>query len=125
MRAAVIAVVAVGLLGPSGTGRAADDNKELIVGAWEIAYSDAKDVPVGTQLEFTKDGKVNITVKADGKDVTVDAGGYKVEKDMVTLTGKDGVKNDKGRICLLNKTSLVINDEVDDKVMVLKKAKAK
>ncbi len=125
MRAAVIAVVAVGLLGPSGTGRAADDNKELIVGAWEIAYSDAKDVPVGTKLEFTKDGKVNITVKADGKDVTVDAGGYKVEKDMVTLTGKDGVKNDKGRICLLNKTSLVINDEVDDKVMVLKKAKAK
>lgn len=125
MRAAVIAVVAVGLLGLSGTGRAADDNKELIVGAWEIAYSDAKDVPVGTKLEFTKDGKVNITVKADGKDVTVDAGGYKVEKDMVTLTGKDGVKNDKGRICLLNKTSLVINDEVDDKVMVLKKAKAK
>ena len=125
MRAAVMAVVAVGLLGLSGTGRAADDNKELIVGAWEIAYSDAKDVPVGTKLEFTKDGKVNITVKADGKDVTVDAGGYKVEKDMVTLTGKDGVKNDKGRICLLNKTSLVINDEVDDKVMVLKKAKAK
>ena len=125
MRAAVIAVVAVGLLGLSGSGRAADDNKELIVGAWEIAYSDAKDVPVGTKLEFTKDGKVNITVKADGKDVTVDAGGYKVEKDMVTLTGKDGVKNDKGRICLLNKTSLVINDEVDDKVMVLKKAKAK
>lgn len=125
MRAAVIAVVAVGLLGLSGSGRAADDNKELIVGAWEIVYSDAKDVPVGTKLEFTKDGKVNITVKADGKDVTVDAGGYKVEKDMVTLTGKDGVKNDKGRICLLNKTSLVINDEVDDKVMVLKKAKAK
>ncbi len=125
MRAAVMAMVAVGLLGLSGTGRAADDNKELIVGAWEIAYSDAKDVPVGTKLEFTKDGKVNITVKADGKDVTVDAGGYKVEKDMVTLTGKDGVKNDKGRICLLNKTSLVINDEVDDKVMVLKKAKAK
>jgi uncharacterized protein (TIGR03066 family) len=123
MRAVVIAVVAVGLLALSSTARAADENKDLIVGAWEIAYSDAKDIPVGTKIEFTKDGKVNLTVKVDGKDVTVDAGGYKVEKDIVTLTGKEGAKNDKGRIVLLNKTSFVINDEVEDKVMVLKKAK--
>ncbi len=125
MRAVGIAVVAVGLFGLANTVRGADDNKDLIVGTWEIAYSDAKDIPVGTKLEFTKAGKVNLTVKVDGKEVTVDAGGYKLEKDIITLTGKDGNKNDKGRIVLLNKTSFVINDEVEDKVMVMKKAKAK
>ena len=124
MRAVVIAL-AVGLFGTSGAVRAADDNKDLIVGTWEIAYSDTKDIPVGTRLEFTKDGKVNLTVKVEGKEVTVDAGGYKVDKDIVTLTGKEGTKNDKGRICLLNKTSFIINDEVEDKVMVMKRAKAK
>lgn len=125
MRTVAIAVVAVGLFGLTSAVRGADDNKAMIIGTWEIAYSDAKDIPVGTKLEFTKDGKVNLTVKVDGKEVTVDAGGYKLEKDVVTLTGKDGNKNDKGRICLLNKTSFIINDEVEDKVMVLKKVKAK
>ena len=125
MRAVVVALAVVGLFGLSGTARSADDNKDLVVGTWEIVYSDAKDIPTGTKLEFTKDGKVNLTVKVDGKDVSVDAGGYKVDKDIITLTGKDGSKNDKGRICLLNKTSFVINDEVEDKVMVMKKPKAK
>jgi uncharacterized protein (TIGR03066 family) len=126
MRATVIALVGVAMLGLASIGRAADDNKDLIVGTWEIAYSDAKDIPVGTKLEFTKAGKVNLTVKGkDGKDVTVEAGGYKVDKDVVTLTGPDGNKNDKGRICLLNKSSFIINDEIEDKVMVMKRAKAK
>lgn len=124
MRAAVVAAV-VGLSLVAANARAADDNKELIVGTWEIVYSDAKDIPPGTKLEFTDKGKVNLTVKVDGKEMTVDAGGYKLEKDIVTLTGKGGNKNDKGRICLLNKSSFVINDEVEDKVMVMKRQKAK
>ena len=122
MRAALMTVMLVGL---AGSARAADDNKELIVGTWEIAYTDAKDIPVGTKLEFTKDNKVSLTVKVEGKEVTVDAGGYKLDKDIVTLTGKEGNKNDKGRIVLLNKSSFVINDELEDKLMVLKKVKAK
>jgi uncharacterized protein (TIGR03066 family) len=124
MRVAVVAAV-VGLVLAAGAARAADDNKELIVGTWEIVYSDAKDIPPGTKLEFTDKGKVNLTVKVDGKEMTVDAGGYKLDKDTVTLTGKDGNKNDKGRICLLNKSSFVINDEVEDKVMVMKRQKVK
>lgn len=125
MRTVAMAVMAVGLFGTISTVRGADDNKDLIVGTWEIAYSDAKDIPVGTKLEFTKDGKVNLTLKVDGKDVTVDAGGYKIEKETITLTGKDGNKNDKGQICLLNKSSFVINDTIEDKVMVFKRVKAK
>ena len=123
MRACAIVVVAFGLIGLAGTARAAEENKDLIVGVWEIMYSDAKDIPVGTKLDFTAEGKLVLTVKVDGKDVPVDAGGYRVDKDIITLTGKENSKNDKGRIVLLNKVSFVINDEVEDKVMVLKKAK--
>lgn len=125
MRSLAFAVVAISFLGSANTVRAQDNNKDTIVGVWEIVYSDAKDVPVGTKLEFTKDNKLKLTVKVDGKEVTVEAGGYKIEKDVITLTGKDGDKNDKGRICLLNKSTFIINDEIEDKVMVLKRAKAK
>ena len=125
MRVIAMTLAAFGLLGPTSAARAGDDNKELAIGIWEIAYSDAKDVPVGTKLEFTKDGKMKLIVKADGKEVAVDGGGYTVEKDVITLTGSDGKKNDKGRICLINKTSFVINDEAEDKVMVLKRVKGK
>ena len=127
MRAAVVAVVAAGLLGLAGTGRAADESKELIVGTWEITHSDGQDsIPVGTRLEFTADGKVNLTAKGkDGKDRTDPIGGYKIDKEFVVLTGPDGKKNDKGRVCLLNKTSFVLYDETEDKVLVLKRMKLK
>ena len=121
MRVLVAGCVVVAVLGSAGAARA--DNKELIVGTWEITYCDAKDIPVGTILKFNDNGKLQLTIKVDGKEVTVDAGGYKVEKDVVILTGKDGDKNDKGRICLLNKSSLVINDEIEDKLMVMKRKK--
>ncbi|MCI0704355.1 MAG: hypothetical protein L0241_25125 [Planctomycetia bacterium] len=125
MRAVVFGLVAVCLVGLSSTTQAADDNKELIIGTWEITYSDTKDIPVGTKLEFTANGKVKLTITVEGKEITVDAGGYKIEKDIFTLTGKDGSKSDKGRICLLNKSSFVLNDEIEDMLLVLKRVKKK
>jgi uncharacterized protein (TIGR03066 family) len=125
MRAMMIAVLAVGLWSLSSSVRAADENKDLILGVWVITYSDAMEVPLGTKLEFTTDGKLKLTAKdKDGKDETKEIG-YKLEKDYIVLTGKDGSKNDKGRICLLNKSSFVINDEIEDKVLVMKRMKAK
>jgi uncharacterized protein (TIGR03066 family) len=125
MRRMAVAV-AVALLGAPPPVRGADDNKELIVGVWEITYSDAKVIPVGTKLEFTKDGRLIplVKVQRDGKEMPPEDG-YKIEKDVLTLTGKDGGKSVKGRICLLNASSLVLNDEVEDKVTVLKKVKPK
>ena len=121
MRAVAFGVVAVALVGWAGVAAGADDNKALIVGHWEIVYSDAKDIPVGTKVEFTAAGRMSLTVKTDGKEETRYAGGYKVEKDVFTLTGREGGKNDSARICLLNKTSFVLNDELGDKLMVLKR----
>lgn len=126
MRVYLAALVLVSTFGPIGTA-APEDNKERIVGVWEIVYSDSPDsIPVGTRLEFTSAGKLNVIIKdKDGKTRTEDLGGYKVDKESVVLTGKDGTKNDKGRIGVLNQSSFVLHDEVDDKVMVMKRVKPK
>jgi uncharacterized protein (TIGR03066 family) len=125
MRAVLFALVAVGTVGAS-VSRAADE-KELIVGTWEIVYSDAPDaITVGMKLTFTADGKLNLARKdKDGKEITKAVGTYKIEKGTLIVSEKDGDKPDTGRICLLNKTALVLHDEVEDKVMVLKRPKAK
>jgi len=122
MRAVLLALVAVGPVGNSAV-RAAETSAELIVGEWEVAYSDTPDtVPVGTKLEFAG-GKLKLTVKGpDGKERTELVGSYAIDKEYLVVTGS-GAKPDKGRICLLNKTSLVLNDDVKDKVMVLKRVK--
>lgn len=104
-----------------------DENKERIVGVWEIVYSDLPDaIPVGTRLEFTAAGKLNVIARdKDGKPQTQDLGGYKVDGESVALSGKDGKKNDKGRVAVLNASSFVLHDEIDDKVMVMKRVKPK
>ena len=127
MRAVSLLVVAVVSFSPPAGARAADDPKELIVGAWEIAFSDAKDVPAGTRLEFTKDGKVKMTLKSAGKEITAEDG-YRLEKDVLTLGGSEQQlrsrrAGDSGRVCLLNRTTLVLHDEREDKVLVLKRLK--
>ena len=128
MRAAVVAAAAVSV-GLVGTAAAAnpEDNKDRIVGTWEIVYSDSPEsIPVGTRLEFTTAGRLNVIVRdKDGKTRSEDLGGYKVDKESVVLTGKDGSKNDKGRIGVLNQSSFVLHDEIDDKVMVMKRVKPK
>lgn len=125
MRSMAGAVLVVGLIGSAGSG--ADDPQKLLVGVWEIAYTDAAGgIPVGTKLALTENGHVLWTIKdKDGKERTEDIGGYKLDRDYFVLTGKGKDKNDKARIVLLNKSSLVLNDEVEDKVMVLKRVKPK
>ena len=122
-----LAVVVFVSLGLSGMAANPADNKERIVGTWEIVYSDLPDsIPVGTRLEFSAAGRLSVSIKdKDGKARSEDLGGYKVDGESVVLTGKDGNKNDKGRIGVLNQTSFVLHDEVDDKVMVMKRVKAK
>jgi uncharacterized protein (TIGR03066 family) len=123
---ATVAFVSLGLAG-TVAGANPEENKDRIIGVWEIVYSDMPEsIPVGTRLEFTSAGKLNVIVKEkDGKTRAEDLGGYKVDKESVVLTGKDGKKNDKGRIGVLNQSSFVLHDEIDDKVMVMKRVKAK
>lgn len=125
MRAVLFALVAVGSVAPPAP--AADTAAELVVGVWEVAYSDSPEaIPVGTRLEFTADGKLTLTRKdKDDKERTTAVGTYKIDKEYLVVTERAGGKPDKARVCLLNKTALVLNDEAQDKVMVLKRVKAK
>ena len=55
----------------SATARSEDDKtdyKKLIVGKWEVSKADEGTVPEGTQVEFTKDGKLKIAAKMGDED---------------------------------------------------------
>jgi len=116
-RCGLLCCLAVGFIGlatssPSFAQAKKDDkasNKEKILGSWEVTKS-GSGIPPGSIFEFTKDGKLKITVKADGKEVTVE-GTYSVEGDTITSAGPKGEKADKNKIKKLTATELVTEDE--------------
>jgi uncharacterized protein (TIGR03066 family) len=65
------------------------DYKKLIVGKWEISKAEEGTVPIGTIVEFTKDGKFIVTGKKDGEDLKIE-GTYTVEKNTFTFKAKIG-----------------------------------
>ena len=85
-------------------------NKDKIVGTWEVAKSD--EIPPGTVFEFTKDGKMKMSMKMEGKTVEME-GTYEVEGETLKSVGKgpDG-KEDKNTdtIVKLTDTELVIKN---------------
>jgi uncharacterized protein (TIGR03066 family) len=84
------------------------DAKKL-VGKWEPKEKKEGGSAV---IEFTKDGKVTITLAAKGKEVKFD-GTYKVDGNKVTTTMKFGDKErtDTQTITKLTDTELVSKDE--------------
>ncbi len=91
-----------------------------IVGTWEITKTDLE-LPEGTLLEFTKDGKFSLTAK--GTDMKIE-GTYKVEKDKLLTTAKVGDQSidDTDTITKLTADALEIKGQ-DGKVTVMKKKK--
>jgi uncharacterized protein (TIGR03066 family) len=88
------------------TGCGKQSNADLIVGTWEVVKGD---VPVGSTVEFTKDGKLKMSIK--GVPMTLE-GTYKVDGDKLATSVKMGEqeigKTDK--IKTLNDTTLIIED---------------
>lgn len=77
-------------------GTAAEDKKEekkdvskAVVGTWEVTKAEPGTVPVGSVVDFAKDGKIKVTHKADGQDKTVE-GTYSVAGNKVTFKLKVG-----------------------------------
>jgi uncharacterized protein (TIGR03066 family) len=83
-------------------------NKAKLVGVWE---PQGKDVPPGTTLEFTKDGKLISRFEAQGKKRTVD-GTYKVNGDALTVAFRmgDQERTEKLKIKTLTDQELVTVD---------------
>jgi uncharacterized protein (TIGR03066 family) len=87
-------------------------NQEKLLGTWVVAKS--KGAPPGATLEFTKDNKMKMTVKQDGKEQSMDAT-YVVEGNKIITTMKlppDGKeKKETATIEKLTDTELVTKDE--------------
>jgi uncharacterized protein (TIGR03066 family) len=69
-------------------------DKAKLVGTWELVKTDAKDAPPpGTLVEFTKDGKLKVTVEVGEKKVTLNGtcsvDGDKLKTKMTTPDGQE------------------------------------
>ncbi|MBX9624965.1 MAG: TIGR03066 family protein [Gemmataceae bacterium] len=116
-----LGLAVVGLAGP-GRADDKDDNAKKIVGKWEVAKAGG-DLPAGSTVEFTKDGKITAVVKADGQELKIE-GTYKVEKDKLTVKLKLGDQeiDETATIKKLTDDALHLEDK-DKKVDEFKKVK--
>ena len=88
------------------------DNAKLLVGAWEVTKADEGALPVGSVIEFGKDGKVSVTAKRGDKESTSE-GTYTVAGDKLTVTLKHEGKDIKHAITIkkLSDTVYVTENE--------------
>ncbi|MBY0512484.1 MAG: hypothetical protein K2P78_01065 [Gemmataceae bacterium] len=114
----IVSAVALGVLVlglATGTAKAQDDYAKKIVGKWVIDKSSG-DLPPGTKIEFTKDGKLAAMLKVDTQELKIE-GSYKIEKDKITVKLKvgDQTVEETATITKLDDKVLEIKDK-DDKV---------
>jgi uncharacterized protein (TIGR03066 family) len=92
---------------------------KLIVGKWEVTKADEGTLPVGSLVEFTKDGVVKVTV--GDANMTLE-GKYKVEGDKFTVTFKIGDEEKSNTITItkVSEKELATKDK-DGKAVECKK----
>src|SRR4051794_25762956 len=83
--ALVLGVLVIGFAGPV---HAQDDNAKKIVGTLVLDKSGGA-VPVGSVVEFTKDGNLSAMVKIETMEIKID-GTYKIDKDKLSVKLKAG-----------------------------------
>lgn len=96
------AVTVVALLAPAARADEKDYPK-LIVGKWELTKVEEGGLPKGTVIEFTKDGKIELTIKKDDTDAKIE-GTYKVEGDKFSVALKVGDDERKQTITIVKLT---------------------
>lgn len=107
----VIALLATSFGAVQGQDKVGKANKDKLMGLWECVKG--ANVPKGSLLQFGKDGKVRITVKAEGQTLNIE-GQYAVEGDTLHIIHKaEGAKEskDSAKIKKLTDKELVIVDK--------------
>jgi uncharacterized protein (TIGR03066 family) len=79
---AAFAAVALGLSAFAADEKKAAGNADKLVGTWEATKGD---LPAGSTAEFTKAGKIKVTIKGEDKTETHE-GTYKLDGDTITVT---------------------------------------
>jgi uncharacterized protein (TIGR03066 family) len=106
-------LVMIGLLAPLAAEEKKDDaNKEKLVGVWEVVKAEPGALPVGSVVDFGKDGKAKVSAVRDGKESTAE-GNYAVDSDKLTVTLKHGDKEVKHALLIkkLTDTEFVSENE--------------
>jgi uncharacterized protein (TIGR03066 family) len=75
------------------------DTAKLIVGKWECTKADPEALPVGAIVEFTKDGKLKVTIKMGDQEMVLE-GTYKLGKDSFDMVLKVGDNEHKETITI-------------------------
>ena len=103
-------------------GSAKADDAAKLVGKWEVTKSGGE-TPVGTIVDFAKDGKMTATINLDGKEVKL-TGTYKLDgkKVKVSLTFNDQKLDHEFTITFKDDDELMLEDS-DKKVDTLKRKK--
>ena len=124
MKTLCAGVLGVCMAAFAGAAAVQDDNAKKIVGAWEVTKQTG-DLPVGTVVEFTKDGKMTVVVKEGGQDLKLE-GTYKVEKEKLNVTLKVGDEKHEEMLTIkkLNDDTLEVEDK-DKKTETFTKQKKK
>jgi uncharacterized protein (TIGR03066 family) len=92
-----------------------------LVGTWE-AVKDSETLPLGSTLEFSKEGKLKVTLKK-ADETKVLAGSYKVEGAAIKITlNIEGLEHSETlKVTKLSDKDLVIVDEKDKKDVLSRK----
>jgi uncharacterized protein (TIGR03066 family) len=119
-------LLAIGLIaGVRAEEKKADTNKEKVVGTWEVTKSEEGGPPVGTVITFSKDGKLKVVHKKDGKEETAE-GTYKVEDDKLTVTVKHDEKEETHKVTIKKLTDTeFVGENEKGKTIECKKQKKK
>ncbi|HSQ55973.1 MAG TPA: hypothetical protein VLM40_09510 [Gemmata sp.] len=117
--AGVLCVCLAALASPAA---AQDDNAKKILGAW-LVEKQTGDLPVGTVVEFMKEGKMSVTLKQEDKDMKL-SGTYKLEKDKLTVVVVFGDDKHEENLTIkkLTDDALEVTDK-DNKTETFKKKK--
>src|SRR5262249_47749712 len=112
--AGMLGLVVFALAGPAR----ADDNAKL-VGKWEVSKSGGE-TPVGSVVEFTKDGKLTASVNLDGKELKL-TGTYKFDgKKLKMELNLNEQKLEQELIAKFNGDDEMTLEDSDKKVDTLK-----
>jgi uncharacterized protein (TIGR03066 family) len=90
--------------------RAADIDKEKLVGSWEVIKADEGAPPVGTAITFTKDGKVKVVHKVKDEERTGE-GTFNVKGDKLSVTVKHGDKEDTHTVTITKLSDTEVTGE--------------
>ncbi len=122
MKVVSAAALSVVLVAFAGTAKAQDDNAKKLIGVWVVDKASG-DLPAGSSVEFTKDGKLVAVIKAEGKEIKFE-GTYKLEKDKLNVELKVESETIKETVTIkkLTDDALELEDK-DKKVDTFKKKK--